>query len=239
MTDELYEKLAAPFAQTFKKPSSNLDYITGEQVTSRLNEVLGWSNWSFHVIEHGYNEEADELWCRGRLVVKTGDAFGHTEREQFGSQKPNRYSRSDNAGKIIDLGFDLKGAATDALKKCASLIGVGLYLHEKDAPHGAERQAPVSASAGGTSPAQATPAAPPAAAVTTQPPAAVPPNPAPPKGMSGFWQYVLQEMKYNRDSVTALCQQWYGNREPKDLKESELKELIVRLEDQKKKEPAA
>ena len=33
--------------------------------------------------------------------------------------------------RIIDYGFDLKGAATDSLKKCASLIGVGLYLSEK------------------------------------------------------------------------------------------------------------
>lgn len=125
---DVYTQLTAPFAQTFKKPGSNLDYITGEQVTSRLNEVLGWDGWNFRVIEHGYDESADELWCLGELTV------GPTIRNQFGSQKPNRYSRGDNAGKIIDLGFDLKGAATDALKKCASLIGVGLYLHEKDSP---------------------------------------------------------------------------------------------------------
>src|SRR5262249_16039805 len=38
------------------------------------------------------------------------------------------------AGTPIDVGFDLKGATTDALKKCASLVGVGLYLSRKDAP---------------------------------------------------------------------------------------------------------
>ena len=134
---DTYEKLTAPFAQTFKKPGSNLDYITGEQVTSRLNEELGWDGWSFRVLEHGYNEGADEFWCLGELTS------GSVIRQQFGSQKPNRYARGDNAGKIIDLGFDLKGAATDALKKCASLIGVGLYLHEKE-PTQARKEAPPS-----------------------------------------------------------------------------------------------
>lgn len=135
---EIYEQLSAPFEHTFKKPGSNLDYITGEQVTSRLNEVLGWDGWSFRVLEHNYDESADELWCLGELTI------GSTIRSQFGSQKPNRYARGDNAGKIIDLGFDLKGAATDALKKCASLIGVGLYLHEKDSASkpAAKREAP-------------------------------------------------------------------------------------------------
>jgi hypothetical protein len=36
----------------------------------------------------------------------------------------------------MDIGFDLKGAATDALKKCASLVGVGLYLWKKEPPAG-------------------------------------------------------------------------------------------------------
>lgn len=134
---ETYAKLTAPFDVVHKKPGGGQDYITGEQVTSRLNEVLGFDGWSFTVLQHGYNDEADELWALGEMIV-------HGERtvvrQQFGSQKPNRYSSGQNSGRIIDLGFDLKGAATDALKKCASLIGVGLSLHEKDAL-GATQQA--------------------------------------------------------------------------------------------------
>lgn len=145
---EIYEQLTAPFAHTFKKPGSNLDYITGEQVTSRLNEVIGWDGWTFRVLEHGYDESADELWCLGELTI------GSTIRNQFGSQKPNRYSSGKNEGKIIDLGFDLKGAATDALKKCASLIGVGLYLHEKESAH---REAPRQAPPTSIAPAEASP----------------------------------------------------------------------------------
>ena len=52
-------------------------------------------------------------------------------RQQFGSQK---IKRARQTGNPLDIGFDLKGAATDALKKCASLVGVGLYLSRKEAP---------------------------------------------------------------------------------------------------------
>jgi hypothetical protein len=118
-----YEQLAAPFSVTHQKDGRT--YITGEQVTSRLNEVLGWDGWSFRVLEHGYTEEADELWALGELTVWKQTPI---VRQQFGSQKHNRKRETKE---ILDLGFDLKGAATDALKKCASLIGVGLYLAEK------------------------------------------------------------------------------------------------------------
>jgi hypothetical protein len=126
-----YEKLAAPFDRTFKKPGSNAEYATGEQYITRLNGVLGVTGWSFEVKENGYHLDSDEVWALGKLTIYLADGTTRT-REQFGSQKHNRYTRGDNAGQIIDLGFDLKGAATDALKKCASLIGVGLYLSEKE-----------------------------------------------------------------------------------------------------------
>jgi hypothetical protein len=52
-------------------------------------------------------------------------------RQQFGSQK---IKRSRSTGVPLDLGFDLKGASTDAMKKCASWLGVGLYLSRKAPP---------------------------------------------------------------------------------------------------------
>ena len=53
-----YEALSAPFETTFRdhRGGIELEYITGEQTVSRLNEVLGVSGWSFRVLEHGYNE---------------------------------------------------------------------------------------------------------------------------------------------------------------------------------------
>jgi hypothetical protein len=130
---ELYARLATPFDVTFRdlRGGVELEYITGEQATTRLNETLGFLNWSFRVLEHGIHAEADECWVLGELTVTIE---GRTvTRQQFGSQK---VKRSRSSGTPLDIGFDLKGATTDALKKCASLIGVALYLWKKEPPAG-------------------------------------------------------------------------------------------------------
>jgi Rad52/22 family double-strand break repair protein len=129
LTDDVYQQLAAPFDSTFRdqRGGVDLEYITGEQCVSRLNQVLGPAGWSFTVREHGLNAEADEVWVLGELTLVLD---GQTAvRQQFGSQ---RVKRNRTSGTPLDVGFDLKGAATDALKKCASLIGVGLYLSRKE-----------------------------------------------------------------------------------------------------------
>lgn len=79
------------------------------------------------MVRHDVNSEADEAWALGELVVDIGERT--VVRQQFGSQK---IRRGRSTGVPLDLGFDLKGASTDALKKCASLLGVGLYLSRKE-----------------------------------------------------------------------------------------------------------
>jgi hypothetical protein len=134
---DVYERLAAPFEHTFKdvRGGVELEYITGEMCITRLNETLGMAGWSFSVREHGINEQADEAWALGRLEANCGGTI--IIREQFGSQK---VKRSRSTGNPLDIGFDLKGAATDALKKCAMGLGVGLYLSRKEEQ--AQRAAP-------------------------------------------------------------------------------------------------
>ncbi len=126
---DVYARLAAPFDVTFTdtRGGVELTYVTGEQVIGRLNDVLGVANWSFRVLEHGIHQEADECWVLGELTAVFGERT--VTRQQFGSQK---VKRSRSSGTPLDIGFDLKGAATDALKKCASLIGIGLYLSRRE-----------------------------------------------------------------------------------------------------------
>src|SRR3954447_6856794 len=71
---ELYGRLSAPFDVTFRdlRGGVELEYITGEQATTRLNETLGFMNWSFRVVEHGIHAEADECWVLGELSVTMG-----------------------------------------------------------------------------------------------------------------------------------------------------------------------
>ena len=141
---DVYGKLAAPFESTFKdvRGGVELEYITGEQCISRLNETLGVAGWSFTIKEHGINAEADEAWVLGELSANFGGAI--VVRQQFGSQK---IKRSRASGIPLDIGFDLKGAATDALKKCAMLLGVGLYLSKKEVPLGGQRSSSEAAQA--------------------------------------------------------------------------------------------
>lgn len=127
----VYAQLSAPFDVTFTDVRGGVEvtFISGEQVVSRLNEVLGVAGWSFRVLHQEIHAEADEVWALGELAA---DIEGRVvTRQQFGSQK---IKRSRSTGVPLDLGFDLKGAATDAMKKCASLLGVGLYLSRKPPP---------------------------------------------------------------------------------------------------------
>jgi hypothetical protein len=125
---DVYAKLSEAFDVTFKdvRGGVELEYITGEQAVTRLNETLGVGGWNFRIIEHGIHPEADECWCLAEITATFGETT--VTRQQFGSQK---IKRSRTSGAPLDIGFDLKGAATDALKKCATLLGVGLWLSRK------------------------------------------------------------------------------------------------------------
>ena len=133
----VYQLLSAPFDQTFTDTRGGIEltYVTGEQVCSRLNEVLGVGGWSFRILRHDVNAEADEAWALGEIVAEIDGKC--VTRQQFGSQK---IKRSRSSGVPLDIGFDLKGAATDAMKKCASLLGVGLYLSRKEVRPQASRR---------------------------------------------------------------------------------------------------
>lgn len=141
MSDATYLKLAQEFEHEFHDNRGGVDltYITGEQAISRLNEVLGHDGWSFRVLQSQVVE--DEVLVLGELTVvdTTVDPSRRDEtvHQQYGSQKIKR-RKTDAA--ILDIGFDYKGAATDALKKCASMIGVGLYLSRKEERAPARRE---------------------------------------------------------------------------------------------------
>jgi len=84
-------------------------------VVERLNS--GSDNWSFDVISHQILD--DEVIVLGRLTLEglTKSAFGGTAITR------------DNTGQTVSIGNDLKAAAADALKKSASLFGIGLELY--------------------------------------------------------------------------------------------------------------
>jgi hypothetical protein len=112
-----------------------LDYIEGSTVTRLLNEAFGYA-WDFYVVEKKIIQsepkkkkdgqvEAQPPYVEvlGRLVIP-----GLCTKEQYGT-KILLGGASEQEGAA-------KSAATDALKKCATLVGIGLELYETedDAP---------------------------------------------------------------------------------------------------------
>src|SRR2546428_3571898 len=123
MNRDLLEKPFAP-EQIKRRQGMNgdvLDYIEGCAVIQRLNECFN-AEWIFEVQEHRVYD--DEVVVLGKLTAQG------VSKSQFGKSRITR-SRKDNS--IISIGDDLKAAATDCLKKCATLFGIGLQLYF-DAP---------------------------------------------------------------------------------------------------------
>lgn len=97
-------------------------YVTGAYVEKVLNFVFGFM-WDFEIMEHGIQGET--IWVKGKLTVK--DPKGHTiTKMQFG--RADIKMKRDGKG-MLDFGNDLKAASTDALKKCASLLGIASDIY--------------------------------------------------------------------------------------------------------------
>jgi len=119
MNREILEKPFAP-EQIKRRQGTNgdvLDYIEGCAVIQRLNECFD-AEWIFEVQDHRIYD--GEVVVLGKLTLQG------ISKSQFGKSRITR-SKKDNS--IISLGDDLKAAATDCLKKCATLFGVGLHLY--------------------------------------------------------------------------------------------------------------
>ncbi|GAB6906649.1 conserved hypothetical protein [Desulfosarcina cetonica] len=132
MNREILERPFAP--EQIKQREGNfgkmLDYIEGHAVIQRLNDAFD-GEWSFTIVRHEILNETDEVLVLGELKA------GGIVKSQFGS---SRITRARESGDIISLADDLKAAATDALKKAATLLGVGLHLYRNDRSQGAHRQ---------------------------------------------------------------------------------------------------
>jgi len=96
-----------------------LDYVEAHSIIQRLNDAFD-AEWSFTILKHDILKETDEVFVLGEL--KTGNIV----KTQFGS---SQITRAKDTGEIISLASDLKAAATDALKKTATMFGVALSLY--------------------------------------------------------------------------------------------------------------
>lgn len=108
-------------------------YTDGPYVIRTLNAAFG-HRWSFEADNEQIIEWQGvpfEVKCRGKLTVPIN---GETvTKVQYGSM-PIEFvkDRQNNIIVPVTIGDAFKGAATDAMKKCASLLGVALDLYDSD-----------------------------------------------------------------------------------------------------------
>lgn len=101
-------------------------YVEGGYVISKLNEVFSPLGWEFKVTERGETERKNEksaegeVWVYGELTIIDHKKGYRTTKGQYG-QHPIHAN--------VPIGDAYKAAATDALKKCASLIGIALDVY--------------------------------------------------------------------------------------------------------------
>jgi hypothetical protein len=102
------------------------DYVETGFVIEQLNKAFN-NMWDFEIVDKQIGQ--DKIWVLGKLTVKFITPFGiqTISKSQFGGSDVKRSN-----GAVIDIGDDLKAAASDSLKKCASLLGVAkdVYFRE-------------------------------------------------------------------------------------------------------------
>lgn len=173
----LTSKIPESSKKTRQQGNTTLTYIGGHTVIRLLNEAFNYQ-WSFEVVTEQVVESQPkpmwEGWGKNRKPVKKPDGTQAMEPQPPvakvlgrltvpGLGVKEQYGSKVLIGGATEQESAFKAASTDALKKCASLFGIGLELYGEDEFNfdvEAEAQAQVS-----------TPQAPPA-----QPQASTPPS---------------------------------------------------------------
>lgn len=121
-------KRRTPKSMLEKDKKSGMDYVKVGYVRRRLDEHFPFS-WDFEVelvTPWDVVSKTKQLAVKGRLTLKH-PLTGQTLRvlENYGGCAVKTYAKDHAlAGQVLDLGNDLKGAEADALKKCASMVGI-------------------------------------------------------------------------------------------------------------------
>lgn len=123
-TNNTYQNLSEPFPQemerTLNKGGASLTYIPVSEVINRMNKVLGVEAWSFSI--NKWEQIGTSIVAH---VIVHANINGVTvSRDGVGGQK----IKMNKQGEPVDIGDEVKGAVSDALKKAVQTLGVGLYL---------------------------------------------------------------------------------------------------------------
>ncbi|OIO52634.1 hypothetical protein COY93_03600 [Candidatus Uhrbacteria bacterium CG_4_10_14_0_8_um_filter_58_22] len=103
-----------------------VSYVEGGYVISKLNEAFSPLGWEFKIVEKGTTERKNEksaegeVWVYGELTIIDHKNGYRATKGQYG-QHPIHEK--------VPIGDAYKAAGTDALKKCASFLGIALDVY--------------------------------------------------------------------------------------------------------------
>lgn len=117
---QLTESFPPEMVKQLNKGGASLAYIPISEVINRMNKVVGVGNWSFTV--KSWQQLGNSIVAQVS-VVATIDGNVVT-RDGVGGQK----IKMSKQGEPVDIGDEVKGAVSDALKKAVQTLGIGLYL---------------------------------------------------------------------------------------------------------------
>jgi hypothetical protein len=127
MTEELYRQFSEPFPKSvekaLKKGGVSLTYIPISEVINRLNLTLGSGGWQTRIISV-QRDSHDPEFITAHVELTVNIDQSPVVKHGIGGSKVKRMKSGD----IVDLGDDYKGAVSDAIKKAAQQLGIGLYL---------------------------------------------------------------------------------------------------------------
>jgi len=121
----LFRKTPAKHVHTRPgKGGGQFKYVTGGYMKKVLNLMFGWM-WNFEILDYTIDHVAKQVIVHGKLTCQT--PRGNIIKHQFG-RADIKYKRGTE--QPLDLGNDLKAAGTDALKKCASELGIASDVYQ-------------------------------------------------------------------------------------------------------------
>lgn len=130
------QKTPKQFIKTRPGPAGlKLSYVEVGYVISVLNQVFGF-DWDFQILDQQIGKK--QVWVRGELTVRVRDhsiikgQYGGADIKYKQSIPSAAAAEGNRAGQPISVADDLKAAASDCLKKCASMLGVAGDVYWRD-----------------------------------------------------------------------------------------------------------
>jgi hypothetical protein len=128
----IIEKTPAEYIK--KRPGRGgmtFNYVETGYIIDRLNKIFNYM-WSFEVKEKTQNQSITQVQVLGRLtgfivIPTTPPIVQSIVKEQYGGSDVKK----NQTGTPIDIADDYKAASSDALKKCASMLGVAQDIYWK------------------------------------------------------------------------------------------------------------